>query len=136
VYLSQSDAETGLLELIARAERLHKESQEFEARFRECHERARINHPPTPLEKQRTKVLERVGRRALASQEKDLERFRQEYEAEIQQIIEEQKTWRQTEFGSDYGDIPDTNIDSYHIDEIEIGKVRSWNTESRIATMT
>ena len=124
VYLSQGDAETGLLELIARAERLQKENQEFEARFRECHARARLNHPPTVLEKQRTKVLERVYQRAIATMDKSMEKFRREYEAEISQIADEQKAWRQKEFGSDFADIPDTKLDNYHIEELEIGAIR------------
>ena len=124
VYLSQGDAETGLLQLIARGERLQKENQAFEARFKECHARARLNHPPTQVEKQRTKVLERVGRRQAAVQEKAIEKFRQEYETEIGQLAAEQAAWRQKEFGSDWCDIPDTKIDNYHIEELEIGAIR------------
>lgn len=124
VYLNHNDAETGLLELIARGERLQKENQEFEARFKECYARTRLNHPPTQVEKQRTKVLERVGRRAAAVQAKAIEKFRQEYEAEIGQLAAEQSAWRMKEFGQDWSDIPDTDINNYHIDEVEIGVIR------------
>jgi hypothetical protein len=108
VYLSQSDAETGLLELIARAENLTKVNQAFDQRYRDCHER-NVKVRPTGTGK---------------GSKKTLESWQKQYEAELQIIIEEQKTWRQTEFGSDWGDIPDTNIDSYHIDEVEIGVLR------------
>ena len=106
VYLSHSDAETGLLEYVARGERLYAENQEFEGRYRECHQRNR-----TPI-----KVKKGI--------EKALAERREQYAAEIQKIADDQKAWRMKEFGQDWSDIPDTDINNYHIDEVEIGVIR------------
>jgi hypothetical protein len=96
VFLTKEDAETALLELIARAEKLAAENMAFDQRIREFHERTRDrrNRPEFPF-------------------------------AELSKILEEQKAWRIENFGHDYSSIPDRTIDAYSIEEVEIGKLRS-----------
>lgn len=104
IYLTQGDAETALLELIARAEVLEKKAQEFNQRYHDCH----AQHHDKKL--------------TAAGKKQDL--WMKEYEGELSQITKEQRAWRMAEFGSDWQDIPDQNIDAYSFEEVEIGKVR------------
>lgn len=99
IYLTQGDAETGLLEIVARGEKLAAEDRAFTERFQECHRLHRNEKPAVGL----------INR----------------YQQALQVIIDEQKAWRQANFGCDWNDIPDADINSYHIEEIEVGKIRS-----------
>ncbi len=106
VYLSQDDAEFGLLELIARGKRLDAKNRAFNERFRDCHERFRHGCP--------TEVKKGI--------KKAVEAWQQQYEMGLRIINEE----RLQEFGPDsWMAIPDTNIAAYSIEEVEIGKVRA-----------
>jgi hypothetical protein len=109
VYLTKGDAETALLELIARAEKLAAEDMAFNQRFRDCHAkyapvRSRTLHT-TNLKKEDEATLEK-------------------YSDELRAISDDQRAWRMENFGDDYSNIPDRSIDNYSIEEIEVGKVR------------
>ena len=94
VYLTRADAETALLELIARGEKLAAEDRAFNDRIRKFHEQQRDRRGPQfPF-------------------------------ADYNVILEEQKAWRLENFGQEWSNIPDQNIDNYEIEEVEIGKIR------------
>ena len=117
VYLTQGDAETGLLELIARAERLVKENQAFEQRFRDCH----AKYAPMRSLPLYTTDLKTLYTTDLKNED---EATLQKYLDEIKAISNDQRQWRMENFGDDYSNIPDLNIDNYSIEKVEIGKPR------------
>jgi hypothetical protein len=86
VFLAKEDAETGLLEHIAKAEVLQAKHDEFMTRIREA---------------QRTASW--ITARDISGELSD---------------------WRKETFGSDYAEIPDTNIDNYSVEPVEVGAFR------------
>lgn len=75
VYLSQNDAETGLLELIQRAEQLRDENNVFETKMKICHQKQDYTDFQKIVEEQKLWRFTLTGDQYFVLPEADIEKY-------------------------------------------------------------